>query len=169
MTTWYAEKCKVNLISEFWAWKFMKFRKILSTFMKYFQFRKTVFVHHESFSSKIEWNSKVLWNLENFEKKWPNGVMIVLCEIGWPQKSPWVRMIWMISCKETIKINSKTWLRFYLIIKTNISKFLIFWTHLIYLWKFDQNGAVVSYYDSFYCGFTSDVELFDTGRMHHLT
>ena len=47
--------------------------------------------------------------------------MIVLCEIGWPQKSPWVRMIWMISCKETIKINSKTWLRFRLIIKSNIS------------------------------------------------
>ena len=47
--------------------------------------------------------------------------MIVLCEIGWPQKSPWVRMIWMISCKETIKINSKTWLRFRLIIKPNIS------------------------------------------------
>ena len=122
MTTWYAEKCKVNLISEFWAWKFMKFRKILSKFMKYSQFRKTVFVHHESFSNEIIF----LWNLEIFEKKWPNGVMIVLCEIGWPQKSPWVRMIWMISCKETIKINSKTWLRFYLIIKTNISKFLIF-------------------------------------------
>ena len=56
-------------------------------------------------------------------------------------KSPWVRMIWMISCKETIKINSKTWLRFYLIIKTNISffyDFLIFCIHLIYLWKFNH-------------------------------
>ena len=56
-----------------------------------------------------------------FSRKSYRKGMIVLCEIGWPQKSPWVRMIWMISCKETIKINSKTWLRFRLIIKPNIS------------------------------------------------
>ena len=145
------------------SWNFVKFCRNswnIFNFNKPFLF---MIVHFLMKSSEIRIKSR------NFREKSDRIKMIVLCEIGWPQKSPWVRMIWMISCSETIKINSKTWLRFYLIIKTNISKFLIFCTHLIYLWKFDQNGAVVSYYDSFYCGFTSDVELFDTGRMHHLT
>ena len=65
--------------------------------------------------------------------------MIVLCEIGWPQKSPWVRMIWMISCSETIKINSKTWLRFHLIIKPNISFSTIF-SFFAFIWFIFENS-----------------------------
>ena len=105
------------------SWNFVKF---CQHSWNIFNFEKPFLFITNHFRVKSNEIRKFLWNQENFEKKWPNGVMIVLCEIGWPQKSPWVRMIWMISCKETIKINSKTWLRFYLIIKTNISKFLIF-------------------------------------------
>jgi len=135
-TTWYAKKCKTNLISEFWAWKFMKFRKILSKFMKYFQFQQTVFVHDGSFFDETESNSN---EIKKISRKSDRMEMIVLCEIGWPQKSPWVRMIWMISCSETIKINSKTWLRFYLIIKSNISFFTIF-SFFAFIWFIFENS-----------------------------
>ena len=90
-------------------------------------------VHFLMKSSEIRIKSR------NFREKSDRIKMIVLCEIGWPQKSPWVRMIWMISCSETIKINSKTWLRFYLIIKPNISFWTIF-SFFAFIWFIFENS-----------------------------
>ena len=109
------------------SWNFVKFCRNswnIFNFNKPFLF---MIVHFLMKSSEIRIKSR------NFREKSDRIKMIVLCEIGWPQKSPWVRMIWMISCSETIKINSKTWLRFYLIIKPNISFSTIF-SFFAFIW-----------------------------------